>query len=63
MKQVDTFVAEKLNKMHEKLAERINKKRLEGDVLKIGAKVWYRRPEGSGDKLDSRWLGPALVKP
>ena len=23
--------------------------------------VWYRRPEGSGEKLDSRWLGPAVV--
>jgi hypothetical protein len=61
MKQIDMSVAEKLNKMHEKLAERINKKRKDGDVLQIGAKVWYRRPEGSGDKLDSRWLGPAVV--
>ena len=23
--------------------------------------VWYRRPEGSGTKLDGRWCGPALV--
>ena len=45
-----------------KLAEHLNKKRKEGDALDIGYKVWYRRPEGSGDKLDSRWLGPALVK-
>ena len=30
--------------------------------MEVGTKVWYRRPEGSGDKLDSRWLGPAIVK-
>ena len=23
--------------------------------------MFYRRPEGSGSKLDSRWLGPAVV--
>ena len=62
MKKIDTWVAQKLNEMHEKLAKRINKNRKDGDILQIGAKVWYRRPEGSGDKLDSRWLGPALVK-
>ena len=29
--------------------------------MDIGVKVWYRRPENTGTKLDSRWLGPALV--
>ena len=28
----------------------------------MGDKVWYRRPENSGHKLDSRWLGPCVVK-
>ena len=30
--------------------------------LAVGTKVWYRRPEDSGDKLDTRWLGHAIVK-
>ena len=29
--------------------------------FKSGDTVYYRRPEGSGNKLDSRWLGPAVV--
>ena len=62
MRKIDILVAEKLNKMHKLLAERINKKRKEGDILETGSKVWYRRPENSGTKLDTRWLGPALVK-
>ena len=26
-----------------------------------GDKVWYRRPENSGEKVDTRWLGPVRV--
>jgi len=28
----------------------------------VGAKVWYKRPENSGEKTDSRWIGPGIVK-
>jgi len=31
-------------------------------VLKVGDQVWYKRPENSGEKLDSRWIGPGVVK-
>ena len=62
MKEIDIQVSEKLNDMHKKLADRLNLKRKEGNAFANGTKVWYRRPEGSGDKLDSRWLGPAIVK-
>ncbi len=27
----------------------------------VGDLVWYLRPPNTGDKLDSRWLGPAEV--
>ncbi len=33
----------------------------ERDPFKIGDKVWYRRLEGSGTKLDTRWIGPAKI--
>ena len=29
--------------------------------MQVGDTVWYRRPEGSSDKLASRWIGPALI--
>ena len=61
MTEVDRHVANRLNEVHAKIAEKINEKRVEGSVIELGSKVWYRRPEGSGEKLDSRWLGPAIV--
>ena len=61
MAEIDRKVAGILNEMHTSLAKRINKSRREGEILEIGSKVWYRRPENSATKLDSRWLGPALV--
>ena len=61
MRTVDSAVARKLNEVHKKQAERINQDRKEAEPFKVGDKVWYRRPEGSGDKLDSRWIGPALI--
>ena len=57
----DRRVAEILNEMHKKSAGRINAKRKPYEVFPIGSVVWYRRPEGSGGKMDSRWLGPAEV--
>jgi len=54
-------VARKLNEPHEKRARAENAKRPEAEIFSNGQRVWYRRPEGSGDKLDSRWLGPAVV--
>ena len=32
------------------------------EPLKVGTWVWYKRPEGSGEKMDSRWIGPGIVK-
>lgn len=61
MERVDQHVAKTLNYMHEKEAERLNKSRTSPPVFAIDSKVWYRRPEDSGDKLDTRWLGPAVV--
>ena len=30
-------------------------------VFHVGDQVWYRRQERSGHKLDTRWLGKAVV--
>ena len=61
MGDIDTRVAQILYETHEKRARCENAKRPDTEVFKPGQRVWYRRPEGSGDKLDSRWLGPALI--
>ena len=61
MGEIDAKVAQALNETHERRAHSENAKRPEAEIFKTGQRVWYRRPEGSGDKLDSRWLGPALV--
>ena len=60
-REVDRMVAEHLNRVHEKQAAATNKGRVSGELFLVGEKVWYLRPENSGNKLDSRWLGPALV--
>eukprot|EP00667_Euglena_gracilis_P000113 EG_transcript_113 len=62
MQDIDGRVARILNKKHEEEVARINKGRKEMEPLKVGTTVWYRRPEGSGEKLDSRWVGPGVVK-
>jgi hypothetical protein len=62
MKDIDERVARVLNKKHEEEAKRINKGRKELKPLEMGTLVWYRRPEGSGEKLDTRWIGPGVVK-
>ena len=62
MKKMDGNVANILNEIHEKRAMRENAKVSSPMEFSAGQKVWYRRPEGSGEKLDSRWLGPAVVQ-
>jgi hypothetical protein len=62
MTEIDRIVAEALNKVHEAQARRINKGRQEMPPLAVGDKVWYKRPENSGEKTDSRWIGPGVVK-
>jgi len=62
MSVLDQKVAQTLNQMHERQADRVNKTRSDMSPLPVGSKVWYRRPENSGLKLDSRWIGPAVVK-
>ena len=62
MGEIDQKVADALNRAHSAQAQRINQGRKEMQPFKIGDVVWYRRPENSGEKLDSRWIGPAIVK-
>ena len=61
MKEIDKSVAKLLNDLHQKQVEKINQKRQDPQPFQPGDMVYYRRPEGSGSKLDSRWLGPAVV--
>jgi hypothetical protein len=61
MQQLDVKISQVLNDRHARKAQLENSKRKDLPPLQLGSKVWYRRPEKSGDKLDSRWLGPAIV--
>ena len=61
MEDQEEEVAQILNKLHEDEAARINSRRKKLPALPIGAKVWYGRPEGTGTKNDTRWIGPAEV--
>jgi hypothetical protein len=58
---LDKKCAKVLNDLHEKRSPYQNSKMSENDPFKIGDKVWYRRPEKSGTKLDTRWIGPVLI--
>ena len=62
MNEIDLQVAEILNRTHKTQAERINKNRKELPPFQPGETIWYKRPENSGEKLDSRWIGPGVVK-
>ena len=62
MQTLDQKVASTLNETHWKSAERVNRNRIESLPFQISDLVMYRRPENAGNKLDSRWLGPAVVR-
>lgn len=61
MQDIDTKVAEFVNWRNERDIERLNKGRKPFPRLVMGQRVWVQRPEGSGTKLDTRWIGPAKV--
>ena len=61
MEQQDKEVAKTLNELHLAEAQRINAHRKKLPGLPIGTKVWYRRPEGTATKADTRWVGPGQV--
>ena len=62
MWEIDRKISLVLKEEHEKEAKRPNERMADPVSLPIGQKVWYRRPEGTGDKLDTRWIGPGVVK-
>jgi hypothetical protein len=62
MEFIDKKVSKILNHIHQVQSNRVNQTRKEMESLQIGSQVWYRRPENSGDKIDSRWIGPGLIK-
>ena len=61
MQEIDKKVAKVLNDMHTQQTQRANLARRDQVPFVVGDVVWYRRPPKSGDKLDSRWIGPGTV--
>jgi hypothetical protein len=61
MRERDEKVAQVINERHKKEMEELNKARRVQKPLVPGDKVWYRRPENTGGKMDTRWIGPARV--
>lgn len=61
MEKIDQAVARSLKDIHDRQFARLNEKLWGGTIFRPGDEVYYRRPEGSGNKLDSRWLGPVVV--
>ena len=59
--RIDKEVARVLNEKHANQAAYINGKEVEQSVFQKEDLVWYKRPPNTGEKLDSRWLGPAAV--
>ena len=62
MEELDKGIEENWKVLHEKLRVQWNKKLKEPLIFGAGQTVWYRRPEKSGHKLDTRWIGPCVVK-
>ena len=61
MDSIDEEISQELNSLHRREAARIHAHRKERHALPRGRKVWYKRPEGWGNKLHSRWVGPGVV--
>ena len=60
--EIDVEVADRLNKAHQKLAERINASRRPKPPFCIGDWVYQLKPKPVGGvKLGTWWLGPARV--
>ena len=62
MEKIDSEVATKFNKLHMEQQNRVNAKRKSRTPFKVGDRVWALRPPPlQGHKLESWWLGPALI--
>jgi hypothetical protein len=61
MEKLDAEIGQKFRVLHAGQQARQNLQLVEPRVYKPGEIVWYRRPEDSGHKLDTRWLGPCKV--
>ena len=62
MEGVDDRVKSVMDDLHQNQAAYFNRGKKGGEPFIPGDKVWYRRPENTGSPVDSRWLGPAVIK-
>ena len=62
-KVVDRVVARLLNEKHLKKEVWVNQNRVQPPPFLVRDLLWYQRSADSGDKLASRWIGPAKVVP
>ena len=61
MKEVDSAVSQKLNELNARVEAKMISQLKGSLVFHVGDQVWYRWLERSGHKLDTRWLGKAVV--
>jgi hypothetical protein len=62
-REVDWKVAKVLEDIHTKRAEQVNANRREASPFKPGDRVWWLRPRNrTGEKLESYWIGPSIVR-
>ena len=61
MKSIHEKVASVWNHKHSREERAFNKGRAQPPPFCIGDLVWYIGPPGSGNKLDTRWIGPGVV--
>ena len=62
-REMDAKIAKTMGDLHVKRAEQVNAHRREASALQPGDKVWWLRPRGrTGEKLESYWVGPSVVR-
>ena len=61
MKEIDLAVSQKVEELHARVEAKMASQLKSSLVFHVGDLVWYRQPERSGHKIDTRWLGKALV--
>ena len=54
-------MSQKVDELHARVEAKMKSQLKCSLVFHVGDQVWYHRPERSGHKIDTRWLGKAVV--